>query len=255
MKPNFPLKNMAFHRLLNIKKTEFIKDFTEYKSGENNSPFHRGYPNQEWMEQQTKICKLSFDNMDNEINQIIHTSNSITQSAIINELKEDISSLKLYGVNKEQILRDIEIYNNKINNDFEKEVEEKTTEFHNSPERNRKHLEEYWDNVYLWGLPINGKKAKRINYNFYEIKDRADVIDISYIEDYFSFISNVIPLSKTITDKYITLYDNGLLPFQEKDKKNLFQRYAESIGEFFGGIIKAITGMWIGWFIYYYLIK
>lgn len=184
----FPFKNLAINNLSHFFDEEIIKEFVRYKSDKENLM-------NDSFENKISNYKALVPNLENELLQIINTTNQDTIDAYFRELTQNFG----YIMN----LLKIEHFNENI-----KEINEEALKKHhelvkiNSKEYFEKeerikynHLEQYETVEYSGGFPfsnnLESKKVTKTNYNFYCVEERPDLIPIESIDDYFNFITEL----------------------------------------------------------------
>ncbi len=203
----FPFKNIAINSFWEFMHPRFIeKYYIEFKQNEDED-----YA--KFIEDEIQRFKDNLTNFENEILQIINTTNQETIDHFFAELKDNLYHVK--KVDKELLLQIVFDHNEMVYNSFLEEVTKKSDEYFNKEERTKyKHLEKYQGFNFL-GLGFHysssPKKVELTNYNFYCVEDLAPVLDMKYFYDYDILIKELLVDIYTISEKYISLYDQGLV--------------------------------------------
>ena len=201
----FPFKNVSIRNLLGFLEKEKIKDYILIKQGK--YPFSENF-----FEKNINFYRDSLPNFENEILQIINTTNQTTIDYYFAELHENA----LYigdKIDKNKLEAEIEKWNKEALIHFEEEIKKETEKYFKSENRKLKHLEEYetYDFGLLWGYKFGGagKTVKKINYNFYCIEKEPDLIDSSYTDEYYNFLTGLTKEFIDVARKYGIPYQNG----------------------------------------------
>jgi hypothetical protein len=214
MKPEFPRVNFAIRSILNFYEIQYIEDYLDFWSGKREWWKEYG---QNWF----KYALKSFERMDDEIYQTIHTTNHNTQVELFELLKDWLTDYRIEQVAEKAILRQLDIENQNRLKRHEEEVEKKTEEYFQSEDRKHAHLEEYTNEVnsllQLWWHPQykynpwwnSPEKEKKINYNFYCIKEEPDLISDEPLSQYFELVSYLIEKFKETLRPHMEKYNAG----------------------------------------------
>jgi len=202
----FPFKNMATNYLLEfVEEVEFIRDYT--LTQKNKYPYPENY-----FLKKVDYCKNRYPSFENEILQIIQTTNQATVDIYFEELGANVKHLR-ERFSLENLHQIVSIWNSNLLKGFEERVEQETEKYFNDENRKREHLEEYEaiENTGIFNqiLGREPKVIKKINYNFYCIKEQPEYYGDEEIESYHVFL---IELSKgyfEIADKYLTVFKKG----------------------------------------------
>ena len=219
MKLVFPFKNIATNSLLSftVDKENFSDFIKIQQDGYHYSENH--------FRSRVEHFKDSLPNFENEILQIINTTNLTTIDAYFNELIENVEFLK-YEINLENISSTVKKWNYETLKKFEETIEVETEEFFKSENRLKKHLEIYEDWAYggLIGLNFaNGpKRINRTNYNFYCIEKFPELLDENYLENYYEFLIELAIEYREIANRYYIYYRKGEII--SKVEKTIFNK-------------------------------
>jgi hypothetical protein len=203
--PIFAFKNISFNSLYGFLTYDTAKDYIAYKK-------------KVFVEDEYYILALvnnykgTLPNFENEIQQIIDTTDQNTIDYYFNELHSNLNYM-LERFEPKAIISTIDSWNEDILKSFEEEMEKKTDEYFAHENRKLGHLEEY-DGFEFSGLrswsngfgPDGVKRIKSINHNFYCIEDKPDIIEHEFYEEYAKFL---IGLSKDLVflaGKYLDQY-------------------------------------------------
>jgi len=223
MQPIFPRRNWAINTLIEFRQGGVIYDFCKY--------FEE--PEDGWEKEhlEFKINHLFelFKGLKEELNQTIHTSNKITITTYFEELKQIISGWNLDNVDSDEILEEIKDWNEKKYNDFLEEVEKKSTEYFNKPERTKyAHLEEY-ENTFYSPFSMGLKTTKVINKNFFCIEEKPKLIDIQYLDKYLKILTKVTNEFNSSISQELKLYDEGKIISDINAEKSFYEKTMEKI--------------------------
>jgi hypothetical protein len=200
----FPRTNQAITYTLEYYRIGRIKDYMFHFAGTERFKVTPD-PLASWDE---FILELH-DGMEQEINQVILTTNSNTQVIFFEFLKEWLSDYRISSVDDIQMHYEILQYNNSTYTEFVDRVEKKVNEFRSTENfKTKKHNEKYEYEVKGWANLI-GYTETRINYGYYCIEEKPELIDIAYFSQYVLFVSGFIANFKRILNKYVSLYDSG----------------------------------------------
>ncbi|MCW3083532.1 MAG: hypothetical protein JWP12_898 [Bacteroidetes bacterium] len=203
----FPFKNIAINSFLSFSENRFFDYyFWEYK--QRNNDYYK-----DLVEDEILHFRDALTNFENEVLQIINTTNQETIDVFFKELKANIDYVKQYG--EEKLMKIINDYNYNINEAFEEKIKKSSEEYFKKEERTKyKHLEKYtFQQLDYYSLgSFRSKPATKIemiNYNFYCIESFPEVIDLNYFYDYNDLVKTLRIELIAFAEKYITLYDQG----------------------------------------------
>ncbi len=216
MELKFPFKNLTVNHLWEFRENKFLNDFfIKYKHQQDN--FYK-----EQIEKQVDFFLDFLPDFENEILQIIQTSNQKTIDTYFNELIENCSWV--CNIDSDGIKHDLNEINEERYNKFIKDVNEKSEEYFKKEERTKyKHLEKYESYQFsligfgLYGNPREGKKVKKTNYNYYCIEQTPNLFDLSFFDDYINFLSNLTSKFQGVCQRYIEKFENGEIIASEED--------------------------------------
>lgn len=200
----FPFKNIAFNGLLDFVEKEMVKDYFKHVNGE---PFY------DYVESRVKLYKEQIPDYENEILQIIETSSQETIDEYFSELVHNVVDAKDL-VEETNIRRLVKEWNDEELKSFEKKVIEQEEKYFQSENRKLKHLEEYEETQILFPLlgyqkKIAPDRRKRINYNFYCIEEKPDLIDESQLNQYLEFLKDLYRDFVDVAKKYGIPWEEG----------------------------------------------
>ncbi|WP_017258964.1 hypothetical protein [Pedobacter arcticus] len=211
MKLIFPFKNIATNNLLDLTDNrENIYDFILTQQGK--YPYSENY-----FLAKVEGYRNSLPNFENEILQIINTSNQTTIDAYFIELLQNFNYIK-EKVSLDELENSVSNWNEKTLKAFEDNAEKETQDYFSKEDRKRNHLEEYeeWDfGGYLGfiGKKREHTKVKRINYNFYCIDKQPDLVDKKYCKEYQEFL-------KGLSDEYLEIARRYGIPYSKGEIKS-----------------------------------
>lgn len=155
----FPFKNISTNNLIDlIEDRENIDDFILTEKDE--------YPYSEnFFLARIDHFKDSLPDFENEILQIINTTNQETIDAYFSELKDNTSYI-LDIITVEEIRAHVKEWNNESLKAFEEKVKQEEEDFFNHEDRKKAHLEEYetWEFggfLNLFGDTQNAKRSRK----------------------------------------------------------------------------------------------
>lgn len=197
MKLTFPFKNYALNSLLGFFKPGYINSF---------STSDQTY--EEFLEKDfdANDFKERIPSFENELLQVINTTNQETIDYYFQNLESDLNYLQeLY--NEKHLQEDVSNWNRERLKEFEKQIEEKTEEYFKSDDRKRAHLEEYegidFGSYLMTREFIN---IKRINHNYYCADQKLKYTDLSYIDAYRKFLLHQLRLFGIVAFKYLGMW-------------------------------------------------
>lgn len=210
MELTFPFKNLTYHNLLELFEIGNIREYYEEED------------RQKWVEDSFNVqfYRDRIPSFENEILQIIETTNQETIDYQFTTLGEDIQYLKGL-LNKEQIIEKIELRNKEELEKYNEVVSQKEKDFLASPLRQKKHLETYEQQPfylpwYTGSSAFNtNKKTTQTNYNFYCVEEKLKFIDPSIVSDYLSFLEEQTNLFIDIARKYRVPWTEGKIKAKE----------------------------------------
>jgi hypothetical protein len=204
----FPFKNLTVNTLWDFMKNDFIDHyFWEFKT--NNSETYK-----EFVEGDIRRFRDSLADFENEILQIVNTTNQETIDFYFGQLKGNVERIK--QIDKSELLGYLTSYNDKIYDLFLEKVEREAEKYFKEEERTKyKNLEEYETDYFGGGLLLahrdfrDRKKIKVVNHNFYCIEEIPELVDFKYFDDYYNLVNSLSAEFLSIADKFISLYDQG----------------------------------------------
>ena len=216
MKPLFTRKNLAINDLIDFREAKTIYNYTDY--------FKNKDPNsKEYLEWKIKFLPKEFKSLNEEINQVIFTSNDRTIKVLFEELKQNIKDYDLLNVSREKFIKVCEEWNKQEYEKFIKQVEKLSEEYFDKPERKKyKHLEEYETYYPAFGFIDKFEKNKVKNKNFFCIETVPPLIDIDYLNSYLTILENLTSKFQDSFFSELRLYENGDI-FKEPDS-NLWDK-------------------------------
>ena len=216
MELTFPFKNLTYHNLLNLFEIGNIREYYEEED------------RQKWIEESFNVqfYKDRIPSFENEILQIIETTNQETIDYYFTTLGQDIQYLKGL-LNKEQLIEKIEARNEEELEKYNEAVSQKEKDFFASPLRKKKHLETYeQEPVYLpWqngSIRFNAvKKTTYTNYNYYCIEEKLKFIDPTIVSEYLPFLEEQANLFIDTARKYGVPWTEGKVKAKEGERFRL----------------------------------
>lgn len=200
----FPFKNIALNGLLDFVEKEMVKDYFKHKDGD---LFYDYYENR------IKIYKEQIPDYENEILQITETSSQETIDKYFDELINNVLYAKDL-IEEDNIKRLVKEWNDEELKAFEKKIVEQEEKYFQSENRKLKHLEEYEESQTLFPILGLGRrlaldKRKKVNYNFYCVEEKPDLIDESRLDDYIKFIRELYHDFLDVAKKYGVPWQEG----------------------------------------------
>lgn len=235
MKPFFPRVNYGINSALGFYKIDCIVDFFDLWSGK-----------QDWWSiyatDAIKDAERAFNAMADEISQTIHTCNENTQVELFEWLKDWMGDYRIASVAEELIIEEVALENAKRMKQFNEKVAEEQAKFHESPKRKLKHKEEYIDeqipllysSIEPWMYRmIYPNSEKKINYNFYCVKEEPGLLPESLLPKYFVLVDDIIRKFRNAAAPYIKRYDAGsIVPSHHLRLESIvIERKALPVGE------------------------
>ncbi len=201
----FPFRNVVINTLWGFFEKGKVKEFSDFKTGK-----------EKWGEdffyEEVENWREYLPNFENEILQIINTTDQQTIDKYFIGLVEQLKSFK-ECLSTDFFFANISEWNEEILKKYTETVEREEEEYAKHENRKRKHLEEYedWDfSGLLLGMGNSkSKKVKRINYNFYCIEKTPDLIEEAIIDDYLELINSLCHDLFEVARKYGEPWQNG----------------------------------------------
>jgi Txe/YoeB family toxin of Txe-Axe toxin-antitoxin module len=242
MQPLFPRKNWAINTLIEFRSGKTLFEFTEYfrKTEDEINSWDI-----EHLEFQISHLNDLFDGLKDEMNQIIHTSNSITITKFFEELKSSIISFNLNTVNEEYFWEIAEKWNKTKYENFLEELEKKELEFFDKPERIKyKHLEKYRTSAFnVFTSRVETLTIE--NKNFFCIEEKPKLIDLEHLDKYLSTLKKLTLKFNNVLNSELKLYEEGKLIISPIVQATTYDKLISSFKN-----NKVIVGILIGFIIY-----
>lgn len=204
---NFPFRNITINELWDFFDKSKLQEYSEITKNPDSWK-------KEYFYTSIDIWKEGLVSFENEILQVVNTTNQDT----IDEYFKQLSNLLVNFHNHlsvDYLRKKVNEWNLEIYKKYEEQVEKDGNLFFKNKTVGRNHLEEYEVNESIPSfLPIpsflgESKKIKKINYNYYCIEKKPDLIEINYIEDYFILVENLFQTLIAIAKKYYNPWKNG----------------------------------------------
>lgn len=221
MELTFPFKNFAFNELrafFEKEKVRSYQEFVEKREDKEEAFFFKHY---------IKYYRERLPSFENEILQIINTSNQETIDFYFNELNDNYSWLQDY-LDKDYLPQKVKEWNESIQEKFEEKVNQKSEEYFKKEERTKyKHLVKYEDSSYLpgFGFGLFGqttpKTITKTNYNFFCIEDKLDLISTNIISQYQLLVEGLAKEFVVIAAKYAKKWSEGEIKSNREDSAKL----------------------------------
>ena len=216
MELTFPFKNLAYNNLLKLFDLGSIREYCEEKEKENwtQNSFNVGF------------YRDMLPSFENEILQIIETTNQETIDYYFINLRENITYLKSQ-LDEQKLLEKVELRNNEELEKFNEIVSKNEKAFLASPMRQKKHLETYEQEPFYWarglgmGLLGSAKKKIQTNYNYYCIEEKLSFIDPAIVPEYFTILKEQANLFIDTARKYGVAWQNGEITAKEGNRIKL----------------------------------
>ncbi|MBP6023538.1 hypothetical protein [Ferruginibacter sp.] len=195
----FPFRNITINSLLAFFEKGKVKEFSDIKNG-------KDAWQEEYFDKEIQRWRDNLPNFENEILQVINTTDQKTIDAYFNGLGGELNYIKEI-LTKEYFAEKTAFWNDAILKRYTETVEKEAEEYAKSDNRKRKHLEEYEDwNFGLLVLGLGGQrkpeKIKRTNYNFYCVEKTPDLIDEKIISDYIAVLTPLREELLEVSRKY-----------------------------------------------------
>lgn len=209
----FPFKNISTNSLIDfIDERENINDFI--LTEQDKYPYTENY-----FLSRVERYKNTLPDFENEILQIINTTSQETIDFFFAEIYNILVFLQ-DKLTLEEIEAKVREWNSSTLNSFNERIEKETENYFKSDDRKRGHLEEYehyefgglgfgLGSYYGIGTVPPRTKVKKINYNFYCVESKPDLIDISYCPKYYEFIKDLKSPYYDVIKRYIIPHDKG----------------------------------------------
>ncbi len=203
----FPFRNLTINTLWDFFEKEKVKEFSDFKTGKETWK-------EEYFNNEVARWRDSLPNLENEILQIINTTDQKTIDEYFTGLGTHLHQLKEY-LTKEYFIGNISTWNDDILKRFAETVEKESEEYANHENRKRKHLEEYEDwqfSGFLFGAyDQTAEKVKRINYNFYCTEKTPDLISTEILDEYLTLVNSLFEELYEVAKKYGKSWQDGKL--------------------------------------------
>jgi hypothetical protein len=154
MELTFPFKNMAINELLRLAEPNVMRDYIECT--------HDGDPNAgTTYKSDTELYRDALPNFENELLQVVNTSDQATIDAYFRMLYNEIGYIKNF-MSEEAFKERIVAYNDRILKRFTETEEAATEEYFKSDKRKLQHLETYEEEDFslLLGFRSMGKTVR-----------------------------------------------------------------------------------------------
>jgi len=203
----FPFRNITINTLWDFFDKEKVTEYSAFKSG-------KDAWGEEYFDGAIARWRDSLPNLENEILQIVNTTDQKTIDEYFKSLVVQLNNLK-DCLTKNYFQNNITDWNSEILKRYTDTVEKEGEEYSKQENRKRKHLEEYEDwqfGGFLFGLQnAKAEKVKRINYNFYCIEKAPDLISTNIIDDYFTIVETLFNQLIEVVRKYGIPWKEGKL--------------------------------------------
>ena len=213
MELTFPFKNLAINNLIEVFGIDVIQSFA------NNQEDLAKWASENFT---VSFYRDRIPSFENEVLQIIETTNQETIDEYFRILSSDLNHLKdLFA--KEKVVEKIEEWNREKLKKFNDGLSVKEKEFLASSDRKMNHLQQYEGYEFepvglglLLGLGNRTtKKVIKTNYNFYCIEDKIEFIDTSIAEPFFEFLQDEFTLLVNAAKKYGIPWQEGKIKARE----------------------------------------
>lgn len=203
----FPFRNITINTLWDFFEKEKVKEFSDFKTSKDSW-------GEEYFNDEVERWRDSLPNLENEILQIVNTSDQKTIDEYFKGFITHLSNLNDH-LSKEYFNESITKWNNDILKKYTEAVEKKSEEYSQHENRKKKHLEEYEDWQFI-GLLFGYKnakaeKVKKINYNFYCVEDIPDLISVEITDEYFELINSLFGELIEVAKRYGKPWQDGIL--------------------------------------------
>lgn len=227
MQLTFPRKNLALNNLIDFRNASTIYEFTDYLSKPEEE---RDSWKKENLQFNLNTLEMLFEGLNEEINQVIHTSNDKTINMFFETLKEEINSLRLQQVDRGYFIQICREWNENKYSAFIEEVSKKEEQYFSLPERTKyAHLEKYSYSYYGF-LTNRMESSENENHNFYCVEIKPELIDLSYVNRYLEILERVTEKFNESVSKEITLYDdNKLAGANVENPQSFYDKSVETI--------------------------
>jgi hypothetical protein len=154
--------------------------------------------------------------MDDEITQTVLTSNANAQAYLFVLLKEWLLDWRIIDVNRAEIFRLVNEYNERTEENYNAKIAQEDYEFRQSPDYGREHLEELEEpkqtidrvaNLFFQLYPPEKKVFKKFICRL----QGPELIDWYLLPQYFNLVDEIISNFRRIINKHVALYDAKLI--------------------------------------------
>lgn len=202
MELTFPMRNIAFNRLYDLMDLSFIKDFLEVERNESLTHAFGLYIDR------FQQFEDSLSNVENEILQLIHTSTKFTVDEYFISTSEFLSDI-ITLIKSDKIDKDILSFNQNQYSRFVEVVNEKEARYFEQPERRYGHLEKYRRKPFAFGAEWMRESLETVNYNYYCIEDRHELINPIDIDKYKTKLKSSYNLIQAVFSDYYKKWTEG----------------------------------------------
>jgi hypothetical protein len=203
----FPFRNITINTLWDFFEKEKVKEFSDIKSGKDTW-------REEYFNNDIARWKDSLPNLENEILQIVNTTDQKTIDEYFNSFIAQLNNLN-DCLTKEYFQECISGWNAEILKKYTEAVEKKGEEYSQQENRKRKHLEEYEDwqfsGLFFGFQNSKAEKVKKVNYNFYCIEETPDLITTDVVDEYLELVKPLFNELIEVARKYGKPWQEGKL--------------------------------------------
>ncbi|ANF51258.1 hypothetical protein A0O34_12375 [Chryseobacterium glaciei] len=211
---NFPFRNITINELWDFFQKSKVQEHSEIIKNPNSWK-------KEYFDNSIEIWKEGLVSFENEILQVINTTNQSTIDEYFKQLYDLV--VNLHGnLSIDYFREQIYKWNNEIYEKYEEQIDKESDSFFKNKTIERKHLEEYEDYerpplfLPLQSFLSTNKKIRKINYNYYCVEKIPELIEVKNIEDYFILADDLFQVLINIVKKYFTPWKNGEIISKEE---------------------------------------
>jgi len=201
----FPFTNITINTFLDFLDKDAVKLFIKAQEDEESWAA-------ESFKNDVQHSKDYLPDLENEILQVINTSDQNTIDTYFQVLSDGLASIR-EKLNRDYILAKIKSWNDDAMIEYVAKVNDRTAEYMRNENRKLKHLEEYDDyefsHLFLGIKNDQATKVKKVNHNFYCITEVPEVISEDIVNKYLDTIKPIADELFQIAGKYGKPWQNG----------------------------------------------
>ncbi len=210
MKPSFPEKNSSVNGLIELRSVKMIAEFAKHFK----EPDY--YYHQHGLGWKISHLKKQFAYFNEEVSQVIHTTNDQTKISFFEELKENINDFELMNTDFEYFVAIVERWNKDKLDAYDNKVNVDTAAYMASEARTKyAHNEVYQQ--YVFNIFTHSSVLTTFtNHNFCCVDEKLEIIEEEDLTTYLRILEDLTYHFKKAFEKEIRLYEDGKLVNQAK---------------------------------------